>query len=551
MKPELTIVNKHLHLKVAYNPRLVDVLRDRIDDRKTYNPNDRTWSYPLETMVLERLVDVLGIERATLAPELREMLPVIEPEKPVDMSVIDGYELPSYTFEHQRRGLAELVQNDKWLLAWEMGCAKTFVAAHRIRLGFERGDFERVLVICPKSIVFVWEEQARTHADLRATLLQGTASQKHLAIKSVAHQRRAVGVVNYDALANLVDELISYAPEAVIIDECQYVKNSTAVRSKKTRKIADGARYRWALSGTPAPNGPLDFFGTLLFFGPEYAGTPYKTAFESRYAIREALPNGARVVVAYQNLGELNKKVAAVSSRVLKEDCLDLPPKVFVERRCILEGEQARVYKELRKDAVSRLSKMKAESTLTIKNILGESLRLLQVCGGFLPDDLGENHALDPNAKLKLLEEVLSEIGEDKPVIIWASFRAEISAIAEMLSHRNVRVFWGDSSDEERKQAAEDFQSGKADVFLATPQSAGMGLTLTAASNVIHYSRTFNLNTWLQANDRAHRPGQKADKVTIVSLLASGTIDEKIALSLEKKEKLQEELLTRNIEEII
>ncbi len=317
----------------------------------------------------------------------------------------------------------------------------------------------------------------------------------------MGRQKNAIGVVNYDALANLVDDLIEYSPEAVVCDEAQAIKNSTAVRSKKTRKIAENARYRWALSGTPAPNGPLDFFGTLLFFGSQYAGTPYKTAFEARYSIKEALPTGARVVVAYQNLGDLNKKVAAVSSRVLKEDCLDLPPKIFVDRRCVLEGEQARVYKELRKDAVSRLSKMKAESTLTIKNILGESLRLLQVCGGFLPDDLGENHALSPNAKLKLLEEVLGEIGEDAPVIIWASFRAEISAIAELLSHRNVRVFWGDSSDEDRKKAAEDFQSGKADVFLATPQSAGMGLTLTAASNVIHYSRTYNLNTWLQAND--------------------------------------------------
>lgn len=550
MKAELTLIDRRIHVKVPFNPRLVDVLRDRVDDRKKYDAEARTWNYPAETMTLERLVDVLGVERATLSPELRALLPVIEPAKPVDMSVLDGYELPSYAYEHQRKGLAELIQHDKWLLAWEMGAAKTFVAAHRIKFGFERGQFERVLVVCPKSIVSVWEYELKTHTKLLGIPVIGTATQKKNALNVAKHLKHSVPIINYDALANLEKEIADYAPQAVIGDELQYAKNSTAVRSKALRKSAATARYRWGLSGTPYPNGPLDAFGSLLFFGQEYAGTPYKTTFEARYSIKDVLPNGGRVVVAYQNLGELNKKIAAVSSRILKSECLDLPPKVFVERRCVLEGEQARVYKELRKDAVARLNRMKEESTLTIRNVLGESLRLLQVCGGFLPDDLGANHALEPNAKLKLLGEVIEEIG-DRPTIIWASFRAEIAAIADMMSHRDVRVFHGDCDDTERKQAVEDFQSGKADLFVGTPQAAGMGLTLTAASWAIPYSRTFNLNHWLQLIDRTHRPGQKADKVTIVSLLAVGTVDEKIALALERKEKQQDDLLRRPVEEML
>lgn len=554
MKPKIFTRDKFIIAQVPYSPILVGLLRDHIDDRKKFMPDEKLWAYPRETAVIERLSDVLGIGHHELPEDLRALLPKEPSSEPVDLSVIDGYKFQRKPYEHQRRGLAELVAHDRWLLGWEQGCGKTAPVCDRIRFGFGHKQFARVLIACPKSVVFVWEKELREHVGLRSFSITGTAAQKKKVIKEALIHHDSCGwsilVVNYDALANLEKELATtYGPEVVIADECQALKNSTTLRSKMLRKIAANASYRWALSGTPAPNGPLDFFGTLLFFGPEYAGTPYKTAFEAHYAIKDILPNGGRIVVAYQNLSELNRKVTAVSSRLLKKDCLDLPEKVFVERRCVLEGDQARVYHDLRKDAVARLEKAKAESTLTVRNILSESLRLLQAVGGFLPDDSGAMHDLTPNAKMKLLREVLDEVGE-KPTIIWCSFRAELAAIAEALADRQVRVFHGDLDDDDRKHAVDDFQAGRADIFLGTPQSGGMGITLTAADTVVNYSRTFNAAIYWQSCDRPHRIGQ-TQKVTIINLLATGTIDDRVDAALLKKERMQEDLLSKPIEELL
>src|SRR5262249_23341697 len=147
--------------------------------------------------------------------------------------------------------------------------------------------------------------------------------------------------------------------------------------------------------------------------------TPTKTAFEARYCVKQQVNPGQWRIVSYRNVQELHGYVLAVTSRVTKAECLDLPPKIHTRRYVSLSGEQARIYRELKRDAVARIRSAKAEGELTIQNILSESLRLLQVVGGFIPDDSGHVHELPEKAKLEALREVIEDLPTDEPLVIW------------------------------------------------------------------------------------------------------------------------------------
>ena len=532
-----------LYVDFRYDPLLVEAIK-RIDIRARFHGETRTWSFPAETFIAERLVDLFGLDHPKLSPAIRQLLPVREPiRQPASLSVIDGYDWITEPYQHQRQGLADLLVNDRFLLAWDMGTGKTKVIADRIRHGWETADIESALILCPKSVMSVWHRQLQEHAGLHSWSLDGTRAQR---LSALTASRGRLCIINYDGLASIADQLAPYSWDCLVADEVQFLKNATAKRSKLARKLR--AKYRYALSGTPAPNSPLDWFGVLMFLDPngQLAGTRYKTAFEARYAVWRKLENGGHMVVAYTNISDLRTRVSNVSSRVEKADCLDLPEKVFVTRTCRLAGEQARVYREMRRQAVTRLKAVQEESQLTATNILTEALRLVQITGGCVPDDAGRKHTFDPNAKICLFLEVLEEIGLDEPLVVWCSFRDELAAITELLSGLayNVRTLTGDTSAEERQAAIDDFRTGKASAFVAMVQAGGVGIDglQVRCSIEVFYSRTYNLSHWLQAQDRLHRLGQR-QRVTVISLVAEGTIDEKIGAALDAKQGLMEAMM--------
>lgn len=476
-------------------------------------------------------------------------------------------------YRYQLRGLAELVKHPRWLLGWECGLGKSLVVAERLRLGFERGHFSgRVLIVCPKSVLAVWPEQLQQHAGLGCLVLTGDARQRAGVLESAASSRNAIVVTNYEVAWREVDRLAKLRPDVVVADESHRIKNSRSLTARAVRRLGRQARFRWALSGTPTPNGPLDIHGTLAFLDPKLCGGESFCAFRARYAItrgdmlrreieqakqrgidrgdlKRLLASGtARIVLDYQNLDELERIVSSVSSRLRKVDALDLPEKTFVERRVPLSASASRVYRDIRRDALALLESKQGAGTLSVPHILTQAMRLLQVAGGFVPDDEGRMHALEPNAKLNLLADVLEDI--DGQVVIWAGFVAEARAIWGLLGESAV-AHEGSLSFERRLDALRAFKSGEARYLIATPQSAREGLTLTEASTAVFYSRTYNLLDWLQAQDRVHRIGQRWP-VTIISLIAEGTVDENVARALSRKADLQELVLSgTRLEELI
>ena len=223
------------------------------------------------------------------------------------------------------------------------------------------------------------------------------------------------------------------------------------------------------------------------------------------------------------------------STRIRKDQCLDLKPKVRSKRYIDLDGDAKKIYERLKHHALAIVE----DSTISFSNKLTEIIKLHQVCNGFTKDDNGELLQLH-KFKLKALEETLEET--DGKVIIWANYLYNIHEIKDFLVEKygakSTVSIYGEVSVKDRKDAVERIQKDPNCRFLVgNPTTGGFGLTLTACNTVIYYSNSYNLEVRMQSEDRAHRMGQKGT-VVYVDIVARGTLDEAIMKSLTDKGKL-------------
>jgi SNF2 family DNA or RNA helicase len=245
-------------------------------------------------------------------------------------------------------------------------------------------------------------------------------------------------------------------------------------------------------------------------------------------------------VHAFQNLAELSDKVKGFSYRVLKEDCLDLPPKNFIKRHVTLTPDQKKVYQQMKKEAIATLNG-KVTSTMTV---LTQLMRLHQItCGHFTADD-GSTQSVESN-RLNELMSVLEET--EGKAIIWANYQLSVSEIIQRIikeyGEDSYVHYYGLTSQEDRQDFIRKFQNDpKCRFLVGTPQTGGYGITLTQANTVIYYSNGYDLEKRLQSEDRAHRIGQKKT-VTYVDLICEDTVDEKIVKALRGKINIASEVL--------
>ena len=331
----------------------------------------------------------------------------------------------------------------------------------------------------------------------------------------------------------------------MVVDESTTIKNRRAKRTKALCAVGRGAVYRRILTGSPVTRSPLDLFSQMAFLDPKILGFSSYYAFQGRYSIVSRRTMGAHSfnqVVGFRRLDELTEKLSEHSYRVKKEDCLDLPDKVYTKREIALTPEQKRAYDQMKKLALARLDSGELSTT---KNVLTQIMRLQQICCGNLTDDEGEIHTL-PSNRIKELLDLCEEV--QGKAIIWATWTMDIRSIADALRDRYgvqaVATLHGETPDSDRQQIVENFQDRQSELrfLVGHPKTGGYGLTLTAASTVIYYSNSYDLELRVQSEDRAHRIGQ-TNKVTYVDLIVPGTIDEKIVKSLRAKINVADQIL--------
>jgi SNF2 family DNA or RNA helicase len=254
------------------------------------------------------------------------------------------------------------------------------------------------------------------------------------------------------------------------------------------------------------------------------------------------------VVHKFQNIGELSDKLKGFSYRVLKEDCLDLPDKIYIKRNVALTSEQLKLYQQMKTMALAILNGKQVTSV----TVLTQLMRLHQItCGHFTADD-GSTQLVKSNRITELMD-VLEEV--EGKAIIWANYQHDITniikAIVEKYDDESIVDYYGLTPQEDRQENIQKFQNNsKCRFLIGTPQTGGYGITLTAANTVIYYSNGYDLEKRLQSEDRAHRIGQKKS-VTYVDLIAEKTVDEKIVKALRKKINIASEVLGEELRDWI
>ncbi len=474
------------------------------------------------------------------------------------------YKFKTKPYAHQLTALEKSWNKENYAYFMEMGTGKTKVLIDNVAMLYDKGKIDSALIIAPKGVVKTWYEQELpahlpNHIENVSVLWQPniTKTQQEkldtlFEIDSALH----ILVMNVEALST--DKGVKFATKFInshktlmAIDESTTIKTPTARRTKNIIKMGVNAKYKRIMTGSPITKNPLDLYTQCEFLDPWLLDFSSYYAFRNRYAEMKTMHVHGRsiqVVDKFQNLGELSDTVKQFSYRVLKEDCLDLPPKVFIKRHITLTPDQKKIYEQMKKAAMTVLNG-KVTTTMTV---LTQLMRLHQITCGYVTADDGSTQQVESN-RLNELMSILEDT--EGKVIIWANYQLSVGEIIQKL----IKVYGKDSyvhyygltPQEDRQDFIRKFQNDpKCRFIVGTPQTGGYGITLTEANTVIYYSNGYDLEKRLQSEDRAHRIGQKKT-VTYIDLICEDTIDEKIVKALRDKINIASEVMGEELKDWI
>lgn len=431
-------------------------------------------------------------------------------------------------------------------LLFEMGCGKTLTAIAIAGAGYQVGKVERLLIVAPTSVVAVWPKELQEYAKFKYTCktLLGEKKQRIKQIDDLLKfpfKALKVAVINYESTwrPEILEKLKEFDADMVIADESQRIKTYDAAQSKAMHELGDQARYKLILSGTPVQTAAIDIWSQYRFLDKTVFGDNF-FKFRGRYAIMGGYGN--KKIVGYKDLEGLIKKEHSIAFRVTKDEALDLPEQTFETRKIQFSQKEKNLYERIKKDSYAELD---GGGHITATTVLTRLLRLQQLAGGFLVQDDAQKPQLVSRAKLDALADIIEDyvIGSGKKLVIFARFIAEVKAIMELAGKvlpkelKQVAIY-GDIKKEDRGGIVKQFQEDPNTVlFIGQIDTAGTGITLTAADTCVYYSKNFNYATYSQSLSRIHRIGQR-NCCTYIDLEIEGTIDELISKALSRKEDM-------------
>jgi SNF2 family DNA or RNA helicase len=463
-------------------------------------------------------------------------------------------------YAHQVKARGAMNASDgpvpSFALFMEMGTGKTYVDLAETLELFNNAAIDVAVVLAPKGVYLnwlnreipaIWPEEFIKDA-LVVEWRSGGGSKAHASLLTRLLEpapRPRILVMNVEALSsgakasNYLEKFLKSAQVAakMTVDESTFIKNPTANRTEECIRLGELARYRRILTGSPVTRSPLDLWGQLRFLFKTPLGFSSYYSFRGRYAIMQKKFFGGRnvnVVVGYRDIESLTEKLRPISFRVRKDECLDLPPKVYEIRDVELTAEQKKIYDDIRRTATAQLDE---SSHVTATEVIVQILRLHQVVCGHVTDENGVMHDVPTNR----VDDLMDVLGEyDGKAIIWSHFRRDtqkiVDAIEKVYGSESVVQYHGGTSMQDREIAVQKFQDPASSVrfMVSNQQTGGYGNTWTQAGLVVYFSNDFDLERRAQSEDRAHRSGQ-TKSVTYVDLCARGTVDEKILKSLRAK----------------
>lgn len=466
-------------------------------------------------------------------------------------------------FRHQEQVLQETTSRRAFAVFWEQGTGKTRFALDTMVELARKGEIDAMLVLAPSGVHQTWinDEIPRWVGTNLCTAFwnsskAGTKAHKQMLAAALA-AKFSVVAMGYEGFMTkagreFAKQYLTKRRVLMVLDEATAIKTPNALRTKAIIAAGKYAAYRRILTGTPVTNRPFDVYSPFRFLDPEFwkqAGFASYSAFKTHFGIWEEGYNQSQNrtfqhVVAFRHLDQLQAILRPHSSRVLKEDVLDLPPKMYTKRYFQMSPEQQRTYRELKEHSMTLLN---SGELLTTPLVLVQMLRLHQVTSNYLPTEDGHMLQLsEHNPRLECLKEIIEEIG-DQQALIWARFDQDIDQIMRVLP--GAAQCDGRVDPTTRTDAIHRFQRGELQYLVSKPQTKGMsrGQTLLCPC-VVYYNNTFSLEDRLQSEDRPHRAGQ-TKTVTYFDIVAPGTIDVSIVAALRNKLNIASAVTGDNLKE--
>lgn len=429
-------------------------------------------------------------------------------------------------FKHQIQTASFLTMNQRSYCFNEPGTGKTlsclWAADYLMLAGFVR----RALVVCPLSIMdSAWLSDAIGSIIHRRAAIAHSSSMERR--RDVVRGGAEIIICNYDGIPGIVDEINADGTfDLVILDEANYIKNSSTMRWKTLNSIITPNTWLWALTGTPAPQSPVDAFGLARLVTP-HTVPKFVTAWKDKVMLKVTqfkwTPRKEAPALVHAALQP--------AIRFTKDMCLDLPPVLTTHRHVPLTTQQKLFYDKLKKNAVLKA----AGEVVTAANAANVVNKLLQISAGAVYTDDHETLEFDCSPRLHALQEIIDET--DRKVIVFANFRSSIDTISIHLKKEKIghACITGDVTANDRSKIFAAFQTDPdLKLLVIQPQSASHGVTLTAADNVVFWGPVMSVETYIQCIARADRIGQTSTSVTVHHIYGSD-IEKKMFDTLEKR----------------
>ena len=413
-------------------------------------------------------------------------------------------------FDHQKQTAGFLTLNKKAFCFNEQGTGKTASAIWAADYLLNKGRINRVLVICPLSIMdSAWRNDLFTFAMHRTVDVAYGSKDKR---KAIIENGAEFVIINYDGVEIVQDAVANGGFDLIIVDEATHYKNPQTKRWKVLNKLVKPETWLWMMTGTPAAQSPVDAFGLAKLVSPNRVPR-FLGSFRDQ--VMRKVTNFKWV--PKDNATSTVHRVLQPAIRFSKEECLDLPDMVYVKRSVEMTRQQKKYYKELKQ----RMVVQAAGEQITAANAAVNMNKLLQISAGAVYTDEGDSLEFDIKHRYKVLREVIDE--SSKKVLVFVPFKHTIDMLVDKLRSDNITtdIIRGDVSAPKRTEIFKRFQeSDDPQVLVIQPQSAAHGVTLTAANTIVWWGPTSSLETYAQANARVHRSGQD-QKCTVVQLAGS------------------------------
>lgn len=464
--------------------------------------------------------------------------------------------------EHQKECCNILRKKKRFAIFADCGTGKTLMMIHHLQYLWKKRGIRRVIIFCPSSVTLNWKSEIEKFSKIKfkVQILEGTKQQRDKLDLSEVN----ILIVNYEKSIKDFKKLLKFKADVLVLDESHRVKTHTSQTTRNIYKLSKNIERKYIMTGTPMSKGYEDIYSQFMIMKPEVFGTSFPQ-FREKYLVMGGYMN--KIVKGYRNKKNLKKKVDKNCYKVRKEDCMDLPPVTEKTLYCNLGPKGRKHYKEIMEDMFTIINEVgidvnRAKSLLDENNVdykgcsyigildkasdyseeykvaldlaITKSIKLHQICGGFIKTEQGS--VMVDDSKIKLLKDVLNDI--PKPVVIFCNFRSELdflkSDLANGVSERSISTITG--STHNKGEIVEQFQNGDIDILLVQIASGSTGINLTKSHNAIFFSMNYKLTDYLQAKSRLDRKGQN-EPVTLYYLVCQDTIDEELLNILSRREK--------------